>query len=128
MADGPTTNLDTIQTAQAQKEVTANAADDAESPASFGGRRASTTSGLTWGYYGGPYRDGSNALQRLANGTKALTPSATNYLEFDKTAGTVSVNTSSYTSGRMPMARITTGSSTVTSWLDDRCIAFQTTP
>ena len=128
MADGPTSILDQISSAQSQKEVTANAEDDPESPAAFGGRRASTTSGLTWGYYGGPYRDGSNVTQRLANGTKALTASTVNYIEFNKTTGAVTVNTTAYTSGLMPMARVTTGASTITSWLDDRILTFATTP
>jgi hypothetical protein len=128
MADGPTSNLDQISSGQSQKEVTANAADDAESPAAFGGRQAKTCSGLTWGYYGGPYRDGSNVTQRLANGTIVLSASSTNYVEFNKTTGLVTVNTTAYTSGRMPLAKITTGASTVTSWLDDRILTFATTP
>lgn len=128
MADGPTSILDQIDTAQSQKEVTANAADDAESPGSFCGRHASACVGLTWAYYGGPYRDGSNVTQRLANGTIALTASTVNYVEFNKTTGLVTTNTSAYTSGRMPMARVTTGVSTITSWLDDRIVTFATTP
>src|SRR5882762_8989029 len=104
MADS-TTNLDTIATAQSQKEVTANAEDDAESPASFLGRRASTTSGLTLGYYGGKYLSGgsSPAIASLANGTVAVSASVTNYVEFDPVAGTVSANVSAFTPGRVPM-------------------------
>lgn len=127
MADS-TTNLDTISSAQSQKEVTANAVDDAESPASFGGRHASASSGLTWGYYGGKYRDGSNVTQMLANGTLALPSGSTNYIEFDKTSGTVSSNTSAFTSGRTPLYTVTTGASTVTNYIDERVITFATTP
>jgi len=117
------TNLDTISTAQSQKEVTANAADDAESPASFGGRRASTTTGTTWGYYGGKYIAGgaSPAITMLANGTIALTVSNTNYVEFDPVAGTVSANTTAFTAGRVPLYTVVVGSSTITSYTDQRC-------
>src|SRR6266404_2347351 len=121
MADS-TTNLDTISTAQSQKEVTANAADDAESPASFGGRRASTTTGLTWGYYGGKYMAGgsSPAITMLANGTVALTASVTNYVEFDPVTGTVSANSTAFTAGRVPLYMCVAGASTITSYTDQR--------
>jgi hypothetical protein len=128
MADGPTSNLDQISSAQSQKEVTANAADDAESPASFGGRRAIACSGLTWGYYGGKYPNASGVITSYANGTTALSASATNYVEFDKTAGSFNVNTSGFTSGKTPLYKIVTGATTVTSWVDQRCIVFATTP
>jgi hypothetical protein len=121
MADSAT-NLDTISSGQSQKEVTANAAADAESPASFGGRRASTTTGLTWGYYGGKYIAGgsSPAITMLANGTIGLNASATNYIEFDPVAGTVSCNTTGFTAGRVPLYTVVAGSSTVTSYTDQR--------
>lgn len=127
MADS-TTNLDTILTAQSQKEVTANSVDDAESPASFGGRHASACTGLTWGYYGGRYRDGSNVTQLLANGTIALSASATNYVEFNKTTGLVTANTSAFTSGRTPLYIAVVGTATVTSYTDQRIITFATFP
>src|SRR5882762_6464126 len=123
MADGPTSNLGQISTAQSQKEVTANAGTDGESPASLGARRASTTSGLTWGYYGGKYMAGgaSPAITMLANGTIALTASNTNYVEFDPVAGTVSANTTAFTAGRVPLYTVVTGASTITSYTDQRC-------
>lgn len=62
---------------------------DAASPAMLYGRRASATTGLTWGYYGGRYK--SNLI---ANGTVTLTPSATNYIVASKATGAVSVSTS----------------------------------
>jgi hypothetical protein len=119
MADSAT-NLDTISSAQSQKEVTANAAFDAGSPATLFGRRASTTSGLTWGYYGGKlWIDG--VLTTIANGTVALTASATNYVEADR-AGVVSKNTTGFTAGRTPLYEIVTGASTVTSYTDRRIL------
>ena len=113
-----TTNLDTIVTAQAGKEVTANAYFDASSPASLFGRRASTTSGLTWGYYGGTlFVDG--AATQIANGTVALTASATNYVESTR-AGVVSRNTTGFTAGQVPLYTVVTGTSSVTSYTDHR--------
>jgi hypothetical protein len=75
-----TTNLDTIATAQTSKEVTANSLFDALSPVALFGRRASTTAALTWGYYGGSYRKQDGTIVQIANGTLALTASATNYI------------------------------------------------
>jgi hypothetical protein len=122
MADS-TTNLDTIATGQSQKEATANQLIDAASPSTFGGNHSSATSSLTWGYYGGKYFDGSGAIQNLANGTVALTASATNYVEFNNATGLVTANTSAFTSGRMPLYQIVTGSSSITSYTDKRCYA-----
>lgn len=113
-----TTNLDTISSSQAQKEVTANALFDAASPATLFGRRASTTSALTWGYYGGIVLvDG--VLTGIANGTVALSASTTNYVEASR-AGTVSKNTTGFTAGSIPLYTIVTGASTVTSYTDHR--------
>lgn len=117
MADS-TTNLDTISSSQASKEVTANAFFDAASMAALFGRRASTTAGLTWGYYGGDLEvDG--AITSIANGTVALTASATNYVEASR-AGVVSVNTTGFTAGRIPLYTVITGASTVSSYTDNR--------
>lgn len=113
-----TITYDPIVQSQARKEVTANAFFDALSPASFFGRRASTSSGLTWGYYGGTMLvDG--ALTQLANGTLALSASATNYVEINR-SGTISKNTTGYTPGSIPLYTIVTGASTVTSYTDHR--------
>lgn len=117
-----TTLLDIIQQSQAQKEVTANAMFDATSPAMIFGRRATTCSGLTWGYYGG-YKGGS----AIANGTITLDASATNYVEAT-TAGVVSSNTTAFTSGRHPLYVIVTGASAVTSYTDRRELTLYTTP
>jgi hypothetical protein len=122
MADS-TTNLDTIATGQSQKEATANELIDAASPSTFGGNHSTATSGLTWGYYGGKYFDGSGAIQNLLNGTVTLTASATNYVEFNNATGLVTVNTSAFTSGRMPLYKIVTGPSSISSYTDERCYA-----
>ncbi|KVN08203.1 hypothetical protein WT09_30740 [Burkholderia stagnalis] len=110
-----TTLLDTISSTQANKEVTANGLFDAASPAMIWGRHASATSGLTWGYYGGQF--GSNAI---ANGTVTLTASTTNYIFADQSTGAVSVNTTGFPAGKIPLYSVVTGSSTATSYLDYR--------
>jgi hypothetical protein len=113
-----TTNLDTITTAQAQKEATANAIFDAASPATLFGRRSSTTTALTWGYYGGRILiDG--VLTTINNGTVSLSASVTNYVEATR-AGVVSKNTTGFTAGAIPLYTIVTGSATVTSYTDER--------
>lgn len=113
-----TSNLDLISSSQAQKEVTSNALHDAASPATLFGRRASTTAGLTWGYYGGRILvDG--VLTTISNGTVALTASATNYVEATR-AGVVSKNTSGFTAGSVPLYTVVAGSSAVTSYTDER--------
>ncbi len=113
-----TTLLDTISVSQASKEITANAMFDAASPAMLFGRRASTTTALTWGYYGGRILvDG--VLTAIGNGTVTLTAATTNYVEATR-AGVVSKNTTGFTAGQIPLYTIVVGASTVTSYTDER--------
>lgn len=113
-----TTNIDTISASQSGKEVTANAFFDAASQVAIFGRRASTCTLLTWGYYGGRILvDG--VLTTISNGTLSLSASTTNYVEATR-AGVVSTNTTGFTAGRIPLYTIVTGASTVTSWTDER--------
>jgi hypothetical protein len=124
MADS-TTNLDSILSTQAAKEAVANALIDAASPATMFGRRASTSSGLTWGYYGGKLNI-SGTITNFANGTLSLTASTTCYIEVDTSTGTVSFNTSAFSGGtKVPLYKVVTGSTTVTSWTDERPSAIQ---
>jgi hypothetical protein len=115
-----TTNLDLISSSQAQKEVTANAIFDAESPAALWGRRASTSAALTWGFYGGVFRKNDNALATVANGTVALTANVTNYVEAHPTTGAVTVNSSGFTAGSLALYSVVAGAATVTSYTDFR--------
>lgn len=113
-----TTNLDTLSASASAKDVVADELFDAMSPASLFGRKASTSSGLTWGFYGGKIIvDG--VLTTINNGTVALTASNTNYVEVDR-AGTVSKNTTGFTAGRIPLYEIVCGVSTVSSYTDWR--------
>lgn len=114
-----TTLLDTLTSSQAGKETTANAMLDAASPATLWGRRASTTTGLTWGYYGGSI-DVDGAITAVANGTVTLTGNTTNYVEVSR-GGTVSVSTSGFSAGKVPLYTVVTNSSNVvTSYTDHR--------
>lgn len=91
---------------------------DAASPAMIFGRRASSCSALTWGYYGGRMLvDG--VMTAIANGTLLLTASTTNYVEATR-AGVVSKNTTGFTAGQIPLYTIDTGTATVTSYTDER--------
>jgi hypothetical protein len=117
MADS-TSNLDNITETQSGKATTANELFDALSPSSLFGRRASTTSLLTWGYYGGDMLvDG--VLTTISNSTIALTGSATNYVE-STPAGVVTKNTTGFTAGYIPLYSIVTDSTSVTSYSDVR--------
>lgn len=113
-----TSHLDLISPSQASKEATANELFNAGSPAALFGRRASTTTGLTWGYYGGRLSvAGVSTL--INNGTVALSASSTNYIEAT-TAGVVSKNTTAFTGGSIPLYTATTSASAVTAYTDYR--------
>jgi len=115
-----TTLLDLLSADQAQKEVTANAALDAASPAMLFGRRASTATALTWGYYGGAFKASGGTLSLLANGTVSLPASSTRYIEADPADGTVAAVATAFTTGKIPLYKVVTGSATVTSYEDWR--------
>jgi hypothetical protein len=80
-------------------------------------RHASACTGLTWAYYGGWYNG------QIANGTLSLTASSSNYLMADPTTGTVTANTTGFTPGKIPLYLVVTGSTTVTSYTDERSYA-----
>ena len=120
------TNLDLIAPGQAGKEITANALLDAASPATLFGRRAAGCIALTWAWYGGPMMI-SGTPTRISNGSISLTASATLYLEATP-AGVVSTNTTGWTSGSIPLYKITTGPASVTSYEDWRCLALAVKP
>jgi hypothetical protein len=101
MADS-TTHLDLISVSQSSKEATSNALSDAMSANAIFGRRASTTSVLTWGYYGGKYRKADGTILSVANGTVALTDAATNYIL--ETDGVVSKVTAAPAGWPAPLA------------------------
>jgi hypothetical protein len=89
-------------------------AGDIDSLALGGGHAAQdpdTTSGLTFGYKA--FRFGNGLINvTVVAGTLVLPSSQTNYVEVDR-AGTVSFNTSGFTSGRLPLWTIVTGASAI---------------
>lgn len=86
-------------------------------PAPFGKKKATTT-GLTFGYFGGQMLvDG--VLTTIAAGTVALTAASTNYVEATR-AGVVSKNTTGFTAGQIPLYEITTDGAAITATLDRR--------
>lgn len=117
-----TPTFDALSQSQASKEITVNAFFDAVSPASLYARRQSASSGLTWGFYGGNVLI-NGVLTQIANGSLALTSSATNYIEAEPTTGAVSKNTTGFTAGRIPLYTAVVGTVTVTSYTDHRLAA-----
>lgn len=117
-----TSNLDLISESQAGKATTANELFNAGSPATLFGRRNSTSTGLTWGYYGGVVMVGATPTT-IANGTLTLSASTTNYIECTS-AGVISKNTVGFTGGSVPLYTVVTGASSVTSYTEKRSLAF----
>lgn len=117
MADS-TTPLDQLSSSSANNELRVNETFDAASPATIFGRRASTTSGLTWGYYGG--RISGTAI---ANGTVTLS-NGTNRVVALRTTGAVSTSTGTTnwndTANYARLYTVVAASSQVTSYEDHR--------
>ncbi len=83
-----TNPIDQVSQTAIQRETLINAL-FAESAGLVYGRRSSTCSGLTWGYYGGRWGGFS-----VANGTQLLTDSTTTYMVAAVADGVVSFSTS----------------------------------
>jgi len=119
-----TTHLDAIVNGQGSQDVKANSLWDAGSTAMLYGRRASSTSGLSWGYYGGNVTLSTGTMSQIANGAIALTASTTNYLVVLKSTGvlTSSTATTNWTDvdNYWKIYSIVTGTSTITSYTDYR--------
>lgn len=122
MADS-TNPLDQIEQAQAAHATKANELIDALSPAAFGGRRAETCAGLTWGINGGRWGGTS-----VAATTVSLTASTTNYVVALRSTGAFSVATATTnwdnTATYARLYKIVAGASTVTSYEDHRLGAY----
>ena len=122
MTTTPNIGLTYLVAGQLQPEVPVNEAWNildalAGSVAQFG-NKSSATIGLTYGYYGGRvYSNGANIT--IADGTLTLAASATNYVQ-RTAAGVVSVNSTGFTAGLIPMATVVTGASTITTITDAR--------
>lgn len=115
---GSTSPLDLLAASVSARTV-ANALHNAASPAAIFARRDQTSSGLTWGYYGGRFRKADGTFATIANGTVALTAAATNYVEVDY-LGAVTKNTTGFSADKRPLYSVVTDGSTATSWTDER--------
>lgn len=78
-----------------------------------------THSGLNFAYGVGSVR-ADNVVTNVAAGTVTLTDNATNYIEIT-TAGVISANTTSFTSGKIPLYKVVTVSGEITNIVDVRC-------
>lgn len=110
--------FDQLASNQAGKEIRINQLLDSVSPAAFGGRRESTTTGLTWGFYGGEFMVNGVPTQ-IANGTVALAASSDNYVGLTQ-AGVLANSVGSRNAAHAPLYKVTTGSGGVTSYTDER--------
>lgn len=82
------------------------------------GQNTATTTGLTFGYYGGIlWVDG--VITTIADGVVTLAASQTNYVERTG-AGVVSSNTTAFTTGLVPLLVVTTSAGAVASVVDKR--------
>ena len=125
-----TTHLDTIVQGSGSQDVQANALYDAASPAMLFGRRAASTTGLTWGYYGGNVTKSDGTQSTVANGSVSLTASTTNYITALKESGVVYCNTTTTnwndTANYWRLYSVATGTATVSSYSDEREIGRMT--
>lgn len=93
--------------------------DGAVGVTSLFGRKSSTTTGLTWGFFGGQL-DLLGTLTTIADGTVVLSASDTNYVEAASATGAVTANTTAFTAGAIPLYTIITDVSAITSYVDYR--------
>lgn len=84
----------------------------------FFGTNVYGTSGLVYAWLGGNAIVGGNPA-RVAGGSAALAPSSTHYIE-RTAAGVVTHNTTGWTGGLIPLAKVVTGATAITSIEDWR--------
>jgi len=114
-----TTTLAQMTDSQANPEVIVNENFDTVSCAAVYAKKASTTSALVWGYYGGRWGGFS-----VSDSTLTLTNTATNYIVVDRSDGAISASTSSTNwdnaSDYARVYKLTTAGSVVTATEDHR--------
>lgn len=116
-------SMQQLSESQANPEVPINENFETLEHQSVYGKKHPTTTGLTWGYYGG--RWGGNAV---ADGTVTLSASSTNYLVVLRSTGVLSSSTTSTnwdnTTDYARVYKITTSASAVTATEDHRVGPF----
>jgi hypothetical protein len=80
-----------------------------------------TTTGLTFGYFGGSVRN-DNVITDTAGGTTVLADDDTNFIEVDS-SGVVTDNIVGFTTGQIPLYTVVTASGAITSVTDERTFA-----
>lgn len=129
MADS-TSIVDGIVQGSGSQDVQANANFDASSPSILYARRSSTSTLLTFGYYGGHPTKSDGTIATISNGAVSLTASTTNYLVAQKSDGAVSVSTGTTNWNNQAdywrLYSIVAGVSSVTSYVDFREIGLMT--
>lgn len=85
----------------------------------FYGEDAANHSGLDFAYFAGKVRNDSVIYDTVA-GTVTLANNATNYIEVDPASGTVSANTSGFTSGQIPLFQVVTAGGAISTVTDKR--------
>lgn len=118
-----TTTVQSIN-ASASPEVQMNENFYALAPSAFLGKDAPNTTGLIWAFLGGEFFNGSSMTTRTSSAV-ALVGSATNYIEMTN-AGSVTVNSSQFTTGQRPLYAVmtTASASVVNSTVDHRRLAW----
>lgn len=111
--------MDTMSPSQANAEVIFNRAMETLEHAQVYGRRQSTSTGLTWGYYGGRWGGFS-----ISAGTHTLSNNVANYIVVAKSTGAASVSTATTNwnndTDYARVYKVTTASSVVSAVEDHR--------
>jgi hypothetical protein len=114
-----TTTLQQLTASQANKEVAVNRNFETLSALGVYGKKQSTSSGLTWGYYGGRWSGFS-----VADGTFTLTNASDNYIVAKRSDGVTSAATTTTnwnnTTDYARVYKVTTAGSVVTATEDHR--------
>lgn len=115
-----TSTLDLVQQSQSSKEITINHLFNSCSPSMLFARRESTSSALTWGYYGGVIvSPTTGAFITINNGTLNLAASSTNYVQCTA-AGAILANTTGFVAGNIPLYQVGCNANTAVNWTDFR--------
>jgi hypothetical protein len=114
-----TTTLQQLTASQANKEVAVNRNFETTSWSGVYGKKQSTSTGLTWGYYGGRWGGFS-----VADGTFTLTNTTDNYIVAKRSDGVTSASTATTnwnnTADYARVYKVTTAGSVVTATEDHR--------
>lgn len=117
------TPFGTVANGQGNQTAKANALFDAVVSVAIYGLQYATTSGLSLGLHGGKISV-NGVVTVVADSNTTLAASATNYVEANPATGAVTKNTTAYTPGYWRIGRAATGTTSITTWYDDRFLNF----